>query len=48
MFDSFDIVFVQLVVIPRKMNMFVEIVAVAESYLITGGVKNEESKKQPS
>ena len=48
MFGSVDIVFAQLVVIPRKMNMFVEIVAVAESYLIAGGVKNKESKKQLS
>ena len=43
----FDIVFVQLEVILRTMNNFVEIVAVAEHSFIIAHVKNEESKKQP-
>ena len=43
----FDIVFVQLGVIPRTRNKFVEIVAVAERYLIITHFKNKESKKQP-
>ena len=37
----------QLGVIPRTRNKFVEIVAVAERYLIITHVKNKESKKQP-
>ena len=36
----FDIVFAQLGIIPRTKNKFVEIVAVAECYLITNHVKN--------
>ena len=36
----FDIAFAQLGVIPRTKNKFVEIVAVAEFYLITNHVKN--------
>ena len=44
----FDIVFAQLKVIPRTRNKFVEIVAVAERYLIITHVKkNKESRKQP-
>ena len=41
----FHIVFAQLGVIPRTRNKFVEIVAVAERYLIITHVKNKESKK---
>ena len=42
----FDISLAQLGVIPRTKNKFVEIVAVAECYLITNHVKNKKSKKQ--
>ena len=48
LFYCFNIVFAQLGVIPRTRNKFVDIVAVAECYLITNHVKNKESKKQPS
>ena len=43
----FDIVFAQLKVIPKTRNLHVEIVAVADRYLIITQVKNTESKKQP-
>ena len=43
----FDIVFPQLEIIPRTRNKFVEIVAVAERYLIITHVKNKESKQLP-
>ena len=43
----FDIAFVQLGVISRTRNKFVEIVAAGECYLITNVVKNKESKKPP-
>ena len=43
----FDIVFAQLIVIPRTRNAFIEIVAVGEHYFIIAHVKNNESKKQP-
>ena len=43
----FDIAFAQLGVIPRTRNKFVEIVAVAERYLIPNHVWNKESKKKP-
>ena len=39
--------FAQLEVIPKTRNKLVEIVAVAERYLIITHVKNKESKKQP-
>ena len=44
----FDIVFVQLGVIPRTRIKFIEIVAVAEYYLIITHVKDKESIKQPN
>ena len=43
----FDIVFVQLGIIPRTTNKLVEIVTVAVRYLVIT-VKDKESKKQPS
>ena len=43
----FHIVLAQLGVIPRTRNKFVEIVAVAECYLIITHVKDKESKKKP-
>ena len=43
----FDIVFLELEVIPRTINKFVKIVAFAERYFIIAHVKNKESKKQP-
>ena len=41
----FDIVLAQLGVIPRARNRFVEIVAVAERYLIITHVENKVLKK---
>ena len=41
----FDIAFAQVGVIPRTRNKFVEIIVVAECYLITNHVKNKESKE---
>ena len=38
----FDIVFTQLGVIPRIMNKFVEIIAVAERSFVTAHLKNKE------
>ena len=46
LYPCFDIALAELGVIPRTRNKFVEIVAVAESYLIINNVKNKESKKQ--
>ena len=43
----FDIEFARLGIIPTTKNKFVEIVAIAECYLVTNHVKNKESKKQP-
>ena len=43
----FDIVFAQLVVIPRRRSKFIEIVAEVERYWVITRVKNKESKKQP-
>ena len=42
----FDIVFVQLGVIPQTRSKFVEIVAAGECYLVTTHIKNKESQKQ--
>ena len=42
----FDIVFAQVGVIPKTRNNSVEIVAVAERYLVITHVQNKESKKQ--
>ena len=46
-FTMFDIVFTQLGVIPRIMNKFVEIIAVAERSFVTAHLKNEEWEKHP-
>ena len=45
---SFDIPFAQLGLILRTRNKFVEIVAVAECYLIINHVKNKESSSSQS
>ena len=42
----FDIAFAQLGVIPRTRNKFVEILAVAECYLITNHVKKKKESKK--
>ena len=44
----FDIAFAQLGVIPSTRNKFVEIVAVAECYLITNHVKNIKEAAVPN
>ena len=44
----FDIAFAQLGVIPRTKNKFVDIVAVAECYLITSHVKNIKEAAVPN
>ena len=46
LYPYFDIALAELGVIPRTRNKFVEIVAVAECYLIINNVNNKESKKQ--
>ena len=46
LFSCYVIAFAQLGVIPRTRNKFDKIVAVAECYLFTNHLKNEESKRQ--
>ena len=44
LYPYFDIAFAQLGVMPRRMNKSVEIVAVAECYLITNHVKGKNQR----
>ena len=46
-YPFFDNAFAELGVITRTSNKFLEVVAVAEGYLIITHVKNKEIKKQP-
>ena len=44
LYPYFDIAFAQLGVMPRRMNKYVEIVAVAECHLITNHVKGKNQR----
>ena len=46
-YPFFDDPFAELGVITRTSNMFLEVLAVSECYLIITHVKNKEIKKQP-